>query len=262
MSFLRKQKVWILPTIIVLFILEILTFPLVVSLTYAGKSESPEHIITYNTGKLIWDDNTKVRADGTGELTLFDTLYQNVNSDNGEKVLAPGTEGDNIVRLHNKCGNEVTYTAIMYTIRSVGNLPVVAVMDGDGNDTEDFSLPNGIEKDSVVKALSGKLSDGQIADFNIDWHWTFEQGTEQDIIDTAFGDKAAQDEADNVVMGIYIVVEDQGSKVRPNPPKTGDDTVIFGYITLCAISFIAIILLLITDRKKRKEDESCIEQDT
>ena len=258
MGFLKKPKVWLLPAVIVLFVLEILTLPLVVSLTYAGKSESPEHIITYHTGKLAWDEDTKVHADGSGELTLFDAVYQNVKSENGEKLLAPGTEGDNIVRLKNECGNQVEYTATLYTIRSVGELPVVADMSGDGTLTEQYILPDGVGKESAVKAFHGTLGSGKIADFNIDWKWAFEQGDEQDVIDTALGNKAAAGHADNIIMGVYIVIEDQGSRVSPDLPKTGDDTLVYSYLTLMGISFVVLLLLLIPV-KKRKADENSVE---
>lgn len=255
MGFLNKPKIWLLPAVIVLFVLEILTLPLVISLTYAGKSESPEHVITYRTGKLTWDENTKTRADGSGELTLFDAVYQNVKSDNGENVLAPGTEGDNIIRLKNECGNRIEYTVTLYTIRSVSELPVIAGMDGDGSETDRHVLPSGVGRESAVKSLHGTLEADRIADFNIDWRWAYERGNEQDIIDTALGDKAADDHADNIIMGAYIVVEDQGSNISPNAPKTGDDMLMYSYLTFMGISFVFLVLLLIPV-KKRKADKN------
>ena len=80
------------PAILILFILQVMLLPVMIGLTYAVPAERPEHILTYRTGSLVWDKAASVRPDGSAELSFFETLYKNVNADNAERVLAPGTE--------------------------------------------------------------------------------------------------------------------------------------------------------------------------
>ena len=251
MKILTKQKRWLLPAVLILFILEVITFPLVVSLTYAGKNESPEHILTYKTHSLTWDENTEVRENGSGELSLFSAVYQNVNSDNGEKVLAPGTTGDNLIRLLNTAENEIEYTAILYTVRSTGNLPAAARMNGAGEITDTYTLPDDVTKEAVVKALHGTLNKGEIADFEIDWYWIYEESMSQDEIDTALGNSAAKGDAEDILVGFYVVIEDEGEIITPDPsPELGENDMLYGFIALFVISLIVLIILFV---KRRKE---------
>ena len=98
---------------------QVVLFPFAMGFTYAGRNESPHHVLTYTTGSLTWNSATGVDPDtGVAELSLFSDHYQNVQSDNGEKVVAPGTENTNIVRLKNSVSRTITYVAVMYRIKS------------------------------------------------------------------------------------------------------------------------------------------------
>ena len=101
----EKLREWMFPAVLILFILQVILLPVMIGLTYATRSERPEHILTYTTGRLVWDKDTSVRPDGSAALSFFESLYQNVNAENIEKVLAPGTEKDSIVRLKNNSKN-------------------------------------------------------------------------------------------------------------------------------------------------------------
>ena len=50
--------------LLLLFIMQVLLLPAVISATYATKSVKPEHIITYTPGKLSWDENTETDSSG------------------------------------------------------------------------------------------------------------------------------------------------------------------------------------------------------
>ena len=102
-----------LPAMLILFILQVILLPVMIGLTYAVPAERPQHILTYNTGSLVWDKATSVRPDGSAELSFFETLYKNVSADNAERVLAPGTEKDSVIRLKNDTNREITYTAVL-----------------------------------------------------------------------------------------------------------------------------------------------------
>ena len=97
-----------------------------------------------------------MRPDGSAALSFFESLYQNVNAENIEKVLAPGTEKDSIVRLKNNSKNSVRYTAVLYSLSTTLDLDIGASLSGDGfSDTSDFTLPDKINKDTVIRAVAG-----------------------------------------------------------------------------------------------------------
>ena len=156
------------PAILILFILQVMLLPVMIGLTYAVPAERPEHILTYRTGSLVWDKATSVRPDGSAELSFFETLYKNVNADNAERVLAPGTEKDSVIRLKNDTNKEITYTAVLYSLSTSQNLDI--------NWFWTFE--------------DGASTDGR------------------DGIDTYLGNKAANEKADEATLGFYLVVYD------------------------------------------------------
>lgn len=160
----KKLREWLFPAILILFILQVILLPVMIGLTYATRSERPEHILTYTTGRLVWDKDTSVRPDGSAALSFFESLYQNVNAENVEKVLAPGTEKDSIVRLKNNSKNSVRYTAVLYSLSTTPDLDIGASLSGDGfSDTSDFTLPDKINKDTVIRAVGGSIAANAIA---------------------------------------------------------------------------------------------------
>ncbi len=253
---LAKNRQWLLPTVLILFILEVLTLPLVISITYGGRSESPDRILTYTENKLTWDNGAQIDENGTVQFSLFDEFYQSVKSDNGDDVVAPGTNGKNIVRLHNQVMGEVSYTAVLYRIRSSEDLPVEVSLSGDRfTDTKDYALPEGVSENDVIRAVTGTVSGSERQDFDVDWVWHFEVSDEQDELDTALGNAAAALEADTVTVGMYITVTD-GNVYLPDSPQTGDNPMLGMYVALLGISGILLILLWIS-RRKEKEQEEC-----
>lgn len=250
---IKHHTRWLLPAVLILFILEIFTLPLVLELTYAGRSEAPNHILTYTPGSLKWDNTTGVDKNGTAILSLFHSQYGNtVNADNGDKVIAPGTDGFNIVRLKNNAEKSVNYTAVLYKIKDNPELPVEAELNGNGfTDTDTYTLPDKVKDSNVIRSVSGKVGSGEIQDFDINWLWEYYEDDAQDIIDTLLGDKAAYEEANDVTVGLYIVVEDNNEYINPEPPQTGDAGVGM-YIVLMIISGSMLILLTVTRRKEKK----------
>ncbi len=242
----KKLREWLFPAILILFILQVMLLPVMIGLTYAVPAERPEHILTYRTGSLVWDKAASVRPDGSAELSFFETLYQNVNAGNAEKVLAPGTEKDSVVRLKNDTNKEITYTAVLYSLS----------ISGDGfSDTSLYTLPKSIEEEAVIRVVGGRLDAKKLQDFNINWFWNFEDGAntdKRDGIDTYLGNKAANEKADEATLGFYLVVYDD-SEILPSP-QTGDNTVICGYVVLMLISGGLCLFLALT-RKRRERDE-------
>lgn len=247
--FSEKTTRWLLPAVLILFILQMITLPVMMGVTYSGRSESPNHILTYTQGKLTWDSATGIDENGVAELDLFDAIYNNVESSDGKNVVAPGTDGFNIVRLKNSVSGSVKYTAVLYRIRTNEALPVEASLTGAFTDTTAYTLPDGVSANQVVRAVTGTVKGGEILDFDISWLWEFEESDQQDIIDTMLG---IEDDPDTVTVGLYIVVEDNNSYVSPDIPKTGDNSHVGMYFGLMLISLIMLVLLLWDYRKEKK----------
>lgn len=246
-----------LPAVLILFILQVILLPVMIGLTYAVPAERPQHILTYSTGSLVWDKATSVRPDGSAELSFFETLYKNVNADNAERVLAPGTEKDSVIRLKNDTNREITYTAVLYSLSTSPDLDIGASLSGDGfSDISVYTLPENIKKETVVRAVGGRLDAKKLQNFDINWFWNYEDGAnvdERDRIDTYLGNKAASGKADDVTLGFYIVVRD-GDEIGPSSP-TGDNTMIGGYVVLMLISGGACLFLALARRRREKVED-------
>lgn len=188
---------------------------------------SADHRLTYTTGALTWDSGTTVDADGAARIALFDSQHQNVVSDNGEGVFAPGTRQTNTVRLENRTGYAITYTAVVYRIKEEDTLPVAPLLaEGPYTPATTWPLPEGVAPEQVTDAVTGTLAGNTAEDFSLVWQWDYYQSDDRDQTDTALGDRAASEQADRVEAGVYIVVEEDrgGSRqtITPSaPPATG-----------------------------------------
>lgn len=250
MSYPDKTARWLLPVLLILFILVILTLPATVNVSYADRSEAPLYQLSYTIGKLLWDPGTPVDSRGVAIMDLFHADYDNVLSADGTPVVAPGTDGHNIIRLRNHIRGEVTYTAVLFRIRSDESLKVEPRLDAHNcAPVANYPLPGGVERSQVVQAVTGKLEGGRIVDLDLSWNWLFEEGEEQDLIDTALGSKV---EPDSVSVGLYIVIEDGNSLYFP---RTGDDGNIGVYAVLLAMSLVILALLVFEWRRREDEDE-------
>lgn len=212
-----RMRGWLIPTMLILFILEIMMLPVVIGVTYGGPSEGPKHVLSYQTGILMWDSATGIREDGTAELSLFSDGYEGVKSEDGVKIIAPGTGGKTIVRLKNDISGSITYTAVLYDIKSTEALNVISTLGGDNlTDTERYFLPEGMEDVNVIRAVTGTLPGKEFQDFSVEWIWPLSGDS---AVDTALGDKAAFSKADDITVGLYIVVEDENAEPdNPNNP--------------------------------------------
>ncbi len=248
----KKLQTWIFTSLLILFIAQIFLLPVFIGVTYASKNRSPEHTITYSGGKLIWDKNTELNSDGVAMLNIFDPEYVNIKSDNGENVVAPGEGKDIIIRLQNNVRRKIQYTAVLYEINE-GNLPIYSELSGEGfSDTETYALPKDVENANVIRAVSGELFPKNMQEFDIAWFWNFESSTNtenRDIIDTYFGDNAANGNAENIELGFYIIVTDNGEEITPELPNTGFNTEITLYLILMLTSGVTLIILAI-ERKR------------
>lgn len=279
MDAFKRKKDWLLPVALILFLLTVVFIPYAAERTYAGRNDAPDHILTYTTGSLTWDSATDVdEKTGVAELSLFNSTYQNVQAENEDKVVAPGTEGKNIVRLKNDEDYAVQYIAVMYRMKDEDALPVEPTMADDTafTDTDTYPLPEGVSKEQVVRAVTGTVGANELQDFDITWLWEYYETDERDQVDTALGNKAAWEIPDEVQAGIYIVVVEDANPDDPDPdnpdpdnpdpndpdpddpytypevPKTGDSSHLGLYLLLMAISGVLLILIVLDSRKEKK----------
>ncbi|MDO4618739.1 MAG: hypothetical protein Q4B31_04365 [Clostridia bacterium] len=197
----------LLPVVLILFILEVFSFPFVVGITYANQAQPPDHILTYAKNKLVWNTPERINDEGVYELSLFSDEYEGVKSKDGRKVIAPGTEGGNVVRLVNGVKGSIEYYAILYKKQTTTDLNVNVTLSGDNLTDSAFpsTLPDGVAAGDIVRSVKGSLRGSRIQDFDIRWVWDYHTSDAQDLIDTALGSKT---NLDGLEIGLYIVVED------------------------------------------------------
>ncbi len=250
---------FLLPSLVLLFIIQVLLLPAALGLTFASRSVNPEHILTYAPGSLQFDSDTEVLDNGSARLSLFEAAYSNIRAENGDKLIAPGTAKASVVRLKNDSRSEISYTAVLWSGSTAKEETAVAALSGEGfSDAAVPSLPADVEADAVIRAVEGKVPSQSMQDFDISWIWKFEDAENseaRDLLDTALGNKAADGAPDGVTVGFYIVVTDGGVHVTPEAPKTGDTAAVLGYGT-CFLLSAVILLALILDRRKAKKHES------
>ncbi len=240
----------------VLVLLEVLTFPIVVKLTFAGRSEGTDRILTYSPGKLVWDDDKKILSDGTAVLSLFDSDYTNVKADNGDLLIAPGTGGESIVRLKNEAGYTVEYTAICYSIESPKLSGMTVTLESEGaTEIEPGNELKDIPESKIIRALSGTVAAGQIQDFDVGFEWNYEINHAIDEDDTDLGDASAIGKSDDITIGIIVYITDMNYGGGDIGPATGDHIPFTLYIILTIVSAVFLIFLII-ERRRNEEREA------
>ena len=253
---MKKRKTnWLLPTILILFLCEIVTLPLILSLTYAGNAEAPDHtLILSNEKTLQWATGTHVRPDGMAEFAIFSDEYYHVKSDNGDTVIAPGTEASSLVRLRNDTAEDAPWIATLYLINEDDKVPVTAGLKCGGTPTETAVLPEGVTNARVLASYTGVVPGKGTEDFDTSWFWTFYESDELDIRDTKLGNDAAWNTAAEIKLGLYIVIEGDDGPITPVP--TGDNPFVLGYVVLLVISGALLLLELIGSRRRKKKTET------
>lgn len=206
---LNNSKRWV--SILLVFVLAVmLTVPLATGFTFSGSAAAPDATLTYTPGRLTWGTETEVLSNGAASLDLF-----------GEDgMVAPGTSVSQMVRLNNYAGSgglgfgtgtTIRYHAVLYQIKGEA-LPGTAALSGAEftkvYDPNNWYLPEGIDKQYVVEAVTGTLEYGDHQDFTVSWDWAYESGADE--ADTALGVAANSDKITYQV-GIYIVVEEGAS---------------------------------------------------
>lgn len=230
----------------------------------SGSTPANDRHFTSKPGFEVNDDNTVWGTDT--EIELFHVSYRNgdrivtVNSEDGDKLVAPGTENEYTFRLVNT-GN----VAMDYRMETTATL-------ADGEDT--FEIPLTVKfYDRTGRYLAGSetqwaeftalnnLSDTGVVGVNrytfytIDWQWPFESG--DDVFDTMLGDTAVDRD---LVLTVTIKItarQDENPAADGGIPQMGDD---YGDLILpvaiALISVISLAILLISGAVSRKSEQN------
>ena len=223
-SLIRKCTPWLLPAVLVLFILEVVCLPFVVKYTWPTDKPSPTHTLTYKKNELFWDTATLIDpSTGAAKLDLFSAVYEEgdpanvtAESDNGDKIIAPGLKKDSVIRLYNSRISSISYWAALYYKKSTEDIPIIPDMDAENifsEITTSFTLPNEITAQGyeLLRAYHGYVDGQQMSDLTVKWEWPFEDPADvagRDAIDTELGNRAANGDFENIEVGVYIYIED------------------------------------------------------
>lgn len=205
----------------------------------------------------VWDTDTQVE--------IFRVSYENgereitVNSDDGDKLIAPGTENAYTFKLKNTGNVALDYTVTVdaYVTPVDTPIPVTARLSrydgkwlaGDQDSFGDILALDGAEDAATLGA-------GRYTYYTLDWLWPFESGN--DALDTQLGDTAVeQDLTFTIVIHTTAVCsDDPDSDGGIMGPVTGDDSNVTLWMILAVSSFGMMVLLLFYQGKEKRRSDA------
>lgn len=217
----------------------------------------------------VWSTDTKVE--------IFRVSYVNgeqvitVNSDNGDKLIAPGTENSYTFKLKNNGDAALDYTVKVDAYFTPGDIkiPITARInryDGKWIAGNEEKYVNVSELDTAEDKET--LGAGKYTYYTLDWIWPFESGndeldttlgnlaTEQDLVFTVvITTEAAESSDPNINRG--LILPHAGGTHTGGPhtgdPHTGDDSSLILWVILAIVSFVLIFYPLIGKRRSDAE---------
>lgn len=223
-----------------------------INLLSAG-SVAPAQNLTANPGFEVEDENTVWQSQT--DVEIFRVSYENgegrvtVNSNNGEKILAPGATNEYLFTLKNTGNVDLDYTLQIeaYFSNNEYLIPVeTRVIDYQGRyvaGTQD-SYVDVLELNTID--ISDSISAGYIAPYTLQWQWPFEGG---DDYDTFLGNLAMEEDLTLTIV-IRTTAEYGG---QGGMPDTGDHSNLLLPAVAMVASFGGLLTVLLLPRKKREE---------
>ena len=199
----------------------------------------------------VWSTDTQVE--------IFRVSYENdrqeitVNSSDGDKLIAPGTENSYTFKLKNTGDVPVDYTVEVDAFVTPGEytIPVntrLARYDG-------LWVVGGSEEWADTAALDAaedadSLGVGKFTYYTLDWRWPFEGNDELDTL------LASADEDITLTIVIRTVATANAEASGGiTPPQTGDLSMSTLWAILAGGSFCMILILLFVSKKEKKQED-------
>lgn len=218
----------------------------------------------------VWSTHTDIEIfrlhhDNNGDLVWT------VESSNGDKVFAPGTENEYNWSLKNT--NTVGLHYVM-TVEAYEVLPDGIYLPINGriynHDNGSYLVggadewPDVLEFDGVKE--EGVISAGRVKDYTLQWRWIFERGEQiqeglykgdytEDFYDTMLGNLALDEDLE-----LHIIIRtsawiDESGKPGGHVP-TGDDFRPAVWTAVAAAALVGLIFVVILALRERKKEEA------
>ena len=205
----------------------------------------------------VWSTNTQVE--------IFRVSYVNgeqvitVNSGNGDKVIAPGTENSYTFKLKNTGNVALDYTVEIDAYFTPADIEIP--ITGRLNRYDGTCVIGGKDEYAKVPVLdtaedNATLGAGKYTYYTLDWLWPFESGNDE--LDTMLGNLAVDQELTFTIVIKTTATEssDPYDDSGITPPQTGDNTNLTLWIVLAVSSFAMMIFLLFYQNKEKRRDSA------
>ena len=219
---------------------------------------------TPDPGFAVMDEHGVVWQTET-EVEIFKVEYENgegvvtVRSDNGDKLVAPGTENSYTFKLKNTGNVPIDYRLEVDAYITPGDymIPIESRInryDGKwivGGKDVYVDVPTLDEAEDMARLGAGKYTY-----YTLDWRWPFESGNDEH--DTFLGNLAAQEDITITIVlktTAYAsddIYQDEGI----TPPDTGDDSILSLWIAIavgCVVLIFILIAYLVRDKKRSEK---------
>jgi len=224
--------------------------------TKAPSVANPKPGFEASDDSTVWATDTKV--------DIFRISYVNgeqlvtVQGENGEKVIAPGTENSYTFKLKNTGNVPVDYKVEVnaYFTPADIEIPIVARL----NRYDGKWIVGGREEYEKIPSLDSawdeaSLGAGKYTYYTLDWMWPFESGNDE--FDTLLGNLAVDSDLVFTVEIITTATANDDPTVNSGitPPQTGDNTNLTFWIVLSAASFAIMMILVayqLTDERRKR----------
>lgn len=215
-----------------------------------SKSKS---VLAVNDSRQVWKTKTPIE--------LFRASYVNdrgvvsVKSVDGNKIVAPGTEGSYTFSLKNSGSSLANYKVWVKSELNpeLMNAPVLVRMSdgrdwllGDESAWEDVSSLNGVSTEKNIGA-------GKSVEYTIYWKWPFESN--RDLRDTTMGNVSSNQDLSCTVM-IYTLTESSSDGSTSSLDWINTAVSSHTWLWVCIMVVSGGLLILIFKRRKNDKDEA------
>lgn len=202
---------------------------------------------------IAWTTDTQVE--------IFRVSYENgeqiitVNTDDGNKLVAPGTENSYTFKLKNTGNIALDYTVSIDAYFTPGDvvIPVTGRVSrydgqwlvGDQNTYAEVTALDRVEDE-------GTLGAGRYSYYTLDWLWPYESG--DDEFDTLIGNMAVNQDLIFTVVVKTVAEEskDPNAETGLKSPQTGDASNTTLWLALSVASFTVSMILIFLPRRQSK----------